>query len=1101
MKGDFSRLMYEPTGQTTGIWLQQGRVSLDSDWNLQVALNRSRLSQSLTDLIGPAGAPANWAGFEIIPRLSLILNKYPDQSQCLALAHSRSLPFRCADLECNTDLEICEIEFTSQRSVHMVAWEDFELQCERHRERDLPYTVLLKVNIADGASGPLLCRPGHFSLEIGKDRTVHFIHAESPGVHTTQNEIVLPLGETDLWLVHSGRYYLLYAGHQLLGRWKANGATSHRLERHEPALMICGRSSDHSSHTPNYLRAAIGGFRLWRRAYDVERLHQHLRHTKLSNHSFLVCDLNLSGLHDGVIPDSSGHENEAEAIFKAAPPDLEIRQIDIGDGRYYLEGVAVENPSICSIAAQPYLPEFTIPLPLPKQQSLFYLDVWERFLTSLERPSQLDPALGGADTTAHTELVWQVRMLSANTEHELHLQWRRLAGPRLGRLAFYRGEDESSALGNNLYRVEIRHSGWVLGSDVTQSAWDECIEATVKSAHEAILSCSLPSTGLPIAGSPVLLFADDPHLGVLATVTKVTDNDVFFVSQLPDGFSTGDLVRILPIASFTWSRDNGSIAFPVRLAQSVESMDGELSTEFLLSSPGFNGLQVGPGDWVELVNDENQLLHKPGPLLQVSSVDRVQLRIVVKGGLEPGHHSFDHHPILRRWDNGYDEGAQMTAASSPWLPLERGIAVQFSAGRYETGDYWACASRNSVSEPLIWPEENGSPAFLPAHGIHRRFTALAKAHTQDHHLHIHDLRVFFDPLITTDIAPQWEAPEIEKPVSPRWHPSLRMLVEGDEIPDGFRPTGETILARHAAKAKWRDAHDLPPLSFGPTRTVIQGDDIVALPEGRDYLWRLPKGGQTWIKTDTMPHRLTGFAYAQTGERLIVAGGRILETSHLSDRIEALGKNGHWEQLGRLHHPLHEAGAAVIGNRLFIAGGFDRKGQLQSAMWAFDFELGKVQPCAPMPTARACFVLIAHGERLLALGGMAENKTPLAAVESYDPWTDRWTALDPLPYPNHNFAAAAILEGIVVAGGMTYSPNAEESPENQVSLYSADGSGWTQLSSMPLQRYRFGLVVDTVFGAKRLLALGGLGPNSLPVAEISALPLTSTLHVITPMDKV
>ncbi|MGL4610894.1 MAG: DUF6519 domain-containing protein [Trueperaceae bacterium] len=65
MKGDFSRLTFDPTKQFSRVRMQQGRVMLDADWN---ELNDILLHYMRTlgaDLIGPHGGPVNNVGFEI----------------------------------------------------------------------------------------------------------------------------------------------------------------------------------------------------------------------------------------------------------------------------------------------------------------------------------------------------------------------------------------------------------------------------------------------------------------------------------------------------------------------------------------------------------------------------------------------------------------------------------------------------------------------------------------------------------------------------------------------------------------------------------------------------------------------------------------------------------------------------------------------------------------------------------------------------------------------------------------------------------------------------------------------------------------------------
>jgi hypothetical protein len=66
MKGDFSRLTFDPAKHFTAVLMQQGRVQVDADWNEQAAILRHYLERLAADLIGPFGGPAGDAlGFKI----------------------------------------------------------------------------------------------------------------------------------------------------------------------------------------------------------------------------------------------------------------------------------------------------------------------------------------------------------------------------------------------------------------------------------------------------------------------------------------------------------------------------------------------------------------------------------------------------------------------------------------------------------------------------------------------------------------------------------------------------------------------------------------------------------------------------------------------------------------------------------------------------------------------------------------------------------------------------------------------------------------------------------------------------------------------------
>ncbi|HVV46722.1 MAG TPA: DUF6519 domain-containing protein, partial [Bryobacteraceae bacterium] len=90
--------------------------------------------------------------------------------------------------------------------------------------------------------------------------------------------------------------------------------------------------------------------------------------------------------------------------------------IQIGAGRYYVEGLLCENPAAVGYLAQPYLidPTATDAKMLQDLQNgtasaiQVFLEVWQRLVTPLDDPCLLEPALGAADTTARLQTVWRV---------------------------------------------------------------------------------------------------------------------------------------------------------------------------------------------------------------------------------------------------------------------------------------------------------------------------------------------------------------------------------------------------------------------------------------------------------------------------------------------------------------------------------------------------------------------------------------------------------------------------------------------------------------------------------------------------------------------
>jgi len=65
MKGDFSRVRFNPTKHYTSVLQQQGRVAVDADANEQCAINEYVRDTEIQDVVGQFGGPRDHAGFDV----------------------------------------------------------------------------------------------------------------------------------------------------------------------------------------------------------------------------------------------------------------------------------------------------------------------------------------------------------------------------------------------------------------------------------------------------------------------------------------------------------------------------------------------------------------------------------------------------------------------------------------------------------------------------------------------------------------------------------------------------------------------------------------------------------------------------------------------------------------------------------------------------------------------------------------------------------------------------------------------------------------------------------------------------------------------------
>ncbi|XP_010947995.2 kelch-like protein 33 isoform X1 [Camelus bactrianus] len=156
----------------------------------------------------------------------------------------------------------------------------------------------------------------------------------------------------------------------------------------------------------------------------------------------------------------------------------------------------------------------------------------------------------------------------------------------------------------------------------------------------------------------------------------------------------------------------------------------------------------------------------------------------------------------------------------------------------------------------------------------------------------------------------------------------------------------------------------------------------------------------------------------------------------------------WRPAPALPAPCFAHAAAVLEGRLYVSGGCSGTGQYLASLLHYDPKLEKPGTfLSPMGVPRAGHVMAALGERLYVAGGLGETGD-LLSVEAYEPRTDGWTHLTPLPSP-HVGAAGAVVQGeLLVLGGYSHRTYA---PSHLIHAYCPGLGRWLCLGTLPRPR--------------------------------------------------
>jgi non-specific serine/threonine protein kinase len=265
---------------------------------------------------------------------------------------------------------------------------------------------------------------------------------------------------------------------------------------------------------------------------------------------------------------------------------------------------------------------------------------------------------------------------------------------------------------------------------------------------------------------------------------------------------------------------------------------------------------------------------------------------------------------------------------------------------------------------------------------------------------------------------------------------------------GSAPAGSPTVSG----LKWRSGRDAPSARQFAASTV--DDHAIWLFGGLAATTSTTKveaydpAIDTWKVGPDLPspvHHAMGVTY--NGDPVVIGGwvasGANL-TAQTSNRVFAL-RNGAWVELPKLTHARAAAAAAVVGDKIVVAGG-QADGKLVGPTEVFDGKSWK--DAADIPTPRDHLAAASDGKYLYAVGGrgLSADKN-LAALERYDPGDDSWKKLPNMPTAAGGLGAAIVSGQLVAVGG--------ESPTSvidTVQSFDLRTNKWSKLPAMKTPRH-------------------------------------------------
>lgn len=144
------------------------------------------------------------------------------------------------------------------------------------------------------------------------------------------------------------------------------------------------------------------------------------------------------------------------------------------------------------------------------------------------------------------------------------------------------------------------------------------------------------------------------------------------------------------------------------------------------------------------------------------------------------------------------------------------------------------------------------------------------------------------------------------------------------------------------------------------------------------------------------------------------------------------------------------GAAAVGSRIYVLGGFDGARCLNSCR-VFDAAAGTWSK-APRMHHRRCYVSVAAHEGLVYAMGGYDGEVWKKSAECYDPSQHEWTRLPAMLHQRSDAGATALGDKIYICGGFDGT-----SCLDSAEVYSPESGQWTLIPPMPKRRSGVGVI--------------------------------------------
>jgi N-acetylneuraminic acid mutarotase len=264
----------------------------------------------------------------------------------------------------------------------------------------------------------------------------------------------------------------------------------------------------------------------------------------------------------------------------------------------------------------------------------------------------------------------------------------------------------------------------------------------------------------------------------------------------------------------------------------------------------------------------------------------------------------------------------------------------------------------------------------------------------------------------------------------------------------------------------------------------------------------PTAANPWFQGAPFPEASEEVLGATAGGKLYVFAGLAPVWKPKAMVYEYDPASNQWAKKRPMRLPSHHVAFATLNNKIYAFGGFTYPDSGAPAWnpvnnaWEYDPATDEWKELAPMPTRRgAAAAGVANGKIYVtgganSLSGVTENgihparpHNVMATVEEYDPVANTWKTVRPLLLARNHHVAVGVADKLYVIGGRVGSAFISGTSNNVdlVEMYDPATDLWMPRTRMPTARSAIGAGVYN----NQILVAGGEGQDQRFLAAFKA----------------